>query len=35
MNFFPKDPFNKKPSLIQIMALQQTGNKPLFEPMMI
>ena len=32
--FGPKGPINNKPSLVQIMAWHQTGDKPLVEPMM-
>ena len=35
LKFLPKDPINSIPSLVQIMAWRQPGNKPLSEPMMV
>ena len=32
--FGPKGPINNKPSLVEIMAWHQTGNKPLVQPVM-
>ena len=34
LKFVPKSPVNNKQALVQIMALRQTGTKPLSEPMM-
>ena len=34
LNFVSEGPINKKPTLVQIMAWRQTGDKPLSEPMM-
>ena len=34
LKFVPKGPIKNIPALVQIMAWHQTGNKPLFEPMM-
>ena len=34
LKFVPKGPINDKSTLIQIMVWHQTGDKPLFEPMM-
>ena len=33
--FVPKAPINNIPSLVQIMAWRQSGDKPLSEPMMV
>ena len=33
--FVPKGPINKIPVLFQIMAWRRSGDKPLFEPMMV
>ena len=35
LNFVPKDPINNILALVQIMAWRRTGDKPLFEPMMV
>ena len=35
LKFVPKGPISNYPSLVQIMAWHQSGDKPLFEPMMI
>ena len=35
LKFVPKDPMNNIPSLVQIMAWRQPGNKPLSELMMV
>ena len=35
MKFVPKGPINNCPSLVQMMAWRQPGNKPLSEPMMV
>ena len=32
---FPKGPINNIPALVQIMAWRRSGDKPLFEPMMV
>ena len=32
--FFPRGPIDNKPSLFQVMAWRQLGDKPLLEPMM-
>ena len=34
MKFVPKLPIVDKSTLVQVMAWQQTGNKPLSKPMM-
>ena len=35
LKFVPKDPFNKIPALVKIMACRCSDNKPLSEPMMV
>ena len=35
LKFVPKGPINNIPALVQIMAWRRSGNKPLFEPMMV
>ena len=35
LNFVPKGQINNIPALVQIMARQQSGNKPLSEPMTV
>ena len=35
LKFVPNGPINKIPSLVQIMALRRSGDKPLYEPMMV
>ena len=35
LKFVPKDPINNIPALVQIMAWRRSGDKPLFEPMMV
>ena len=35
LKFVPKGPINKISALVQIMAWRRSGDKPLFEPMMI
>ena len=35
LKFVPKGPINNNPALFQIMALPQSGDKPLSEPMMV
>ena len=35
LNFVPRSPADSKPALIQVMAWRRTGDKPLFEPMII
>ena len=35
MKFVPKGPINNIPALVQIMAWRRSGDKPLFEPMMV
>ena len=35
LKFVPKGPINNIPSMVQIMAWHQPGNKPLSEPMMV
>ena len=35
LKFFPKDPINNNPALVQIMAWRRSGDKPLSEPMML
>ena len=35
LKFVPKDPINKIPALLQIMAWRRPGNKPLSEPIMV
>ena len=35
LKFVPKGPINNNPSLVQIMAWRQSGDKPLSEPMMV
>ena len=32
--FVPKNPINKKTTVVQIMSWRRTGDKPLSEPMM-
>ena len=34
LQFVPLGPINNIPTLVQVMAWRQTGNKPLSEPMM-
>ena len=34
LNFVPKGPTDNKPSLVQVMAWNRIGDKPLHEPMM-
>ena len=34
LKLVPVGQFNKKPALVQMMAWCQTGNKPLFKPML-
>ena len=34
LKFVPKGPINNIPALVQIMAWRQTGDKPIYEPMM-
>ena len=35
LKFVPKVPINNNPALVQIMAWRRSGDKPLFEPMMV
>ena len=35
LKFVPKGPINNIPALVQIMAWRRSGDKPLFEPMMV
>ena len=35
MKFVPYGPINIQPALVQILAWHQTGDKPLYEPMMV
>ena len=35
LKFFPKDPINNNPALVQIMAWRRPGDKPLSKPMMV
>ena len=35
LNFVPKGLFNTIPSLVQIMALRRSGDKPLSEPVLV
>ena len=35
LKFVPKDPINSNPALVQIMAWHRSGDKPLYEPMMV
>ena len=35
LKFVPKGPFNNLPALVQIMAWRRSGDKPLFEPMVV
>ena len=35
LEFIPKGPINNVPSLVQIMAWRQSGDKPLSEPLMV
>ena len=35
LKFVPKGPINNIPTLVQIMAWRQPGNKPLSEPMLV
>ena len=35
LKFVLKGPINNNPALVQIMAWRQSGEKPLFEPMMV
>ena len=35
LKFVPKGPIDNIPAYVQIMAWRQTGDKPLFEPMMV
>ena len=35
LKFVPKGPINNIPALVQIMAWRRSGEKPLFEPMMV
>ena len=35
LKFIPKGPFNNNPALVQIMAWRRSGDKPLFEPIMV
>ena len=35
LKFVPKGPINNNPALVQIMAWRRSGDKPLFEPMMV
>ena len=35
LKFVPKVPINNIPALVQIMAWRQSGDKPLYEPMMV
>ena len=35
LKFVPKGPINNYPALVQIMAWRRSGDKPLFEPMMV
>ena len=34
LKYVPRSPINNKPALVQVMAWQQTGYKPLPGPMM-
>ena len=34
LKFFPRSPIDNKPALVQVMALRQTSDKPLPEPML-
>ena len=34
LNFVPKGPIDNNSSLVKVMALRRTGDKPLPEPMM-
>ena len=35
LKFIPKGPINNIPTLVQLMAWRQPGDKPLSEPMMV
>ena len=35
LKFVPRGPINNNPSLVQIIAWRRSGDKPLFEPMMV
>ena len=35
LKFVPKGPINNIPALVQIIAWRRSGDKPLFEPMMV
>ena len=35
LKFVPKGPINNIPALVQIMAWRRSGDKPLYEPMMV
>ena len=35
LKFVPKGPINNNPALVQIVAWRRSGDKPLFEPMMV
>ena len=35
LKFVPKGPINNNPALVQIMAWRRSGDKPLYEPMMV
>ena len=35
LKYVPKGPINNKPSLVKIMGCRRTGDKPLYEPIMV
>ena len=35
LKFVPQSPMDNKPALVQVMACQQSGDKPLSEQMMV
>ena len=35
LKFVPRNPMNNIPALVQIMAWRRSGDKPLYEPMMV